>query len=84
MKRFSTLLVAAVLAVSTLLLCAPDVQAQCRGGSCSPAAHTSACGACCHFRPVRNTFRWLRARRRANVARIRSGRLPRVFPLLWQ
>lgn len=41
------------------------------------------CGGYRFGQPGRNVFRWLRARNEANRARMRGGRLPRLFPLFW-
>lgn len=77
-------LLSTVLAVGCLLIASPDVHAQCTSGLCGGAVQASTCGSCGGRGPVRKCFRWLRARRQANVARLRGGRLPRLFPLLWQ
>lgn len=85
MKSLSArVLLSTVLAVGCLLIASPDVQAQCQGGLCGGNVSTSTCGDCGRARPIRRFCGWLRARRQANVARLRGGRLPRLFPLLWQ
>lgn len=80
-RRISMLLAVCCLCLSTLVIGPPEASAQC--ATChAPAAvrGPEPCG----IRPVRRYFRWLRARRQANFERICSGRLPRVFPLLWR
>lgn len=78
MSRISMLLAVSCLSLAAIAVAPPEASAQCT--ACHAPAAVRGPDAC-RIRPVRRYFRWLRARRQANLDRICSGRLPRVFPL---
>lgn len=68
--------------VVVVLLAATLVAVNLPSSDLPPEEAVVQCGGYTPFQPVRNYFRWLKARRTENVQRFRDGRLPLMFPLL--